>query len=36
MMTAMTSLHADKCCHLASKHEAFDGTLQQHSPVPDL
>ena len=33
--------HAEKCCHLASEHEAsakvhLPATVQQHSPVPDL
>jgi len=24
-MVAMTSFHAEKCCHLVSKHKAFAG-----------
>jgi len=31
MMAAMTSLYAEKCRHLASKHKA-----SVHVPVPDL
>ena len=33
-MAAMTSLHAEKYCHLVSAHAA--SALQHHPPVPDL